>query len=144
MFYSTCCRAKSKSLFISLKEPFSVSYLEEMNFKTSPDCLEASTSRTQTRPHLVLPFHNAVPEAVEGLGRRPVQFSQRHRELVVRGLQEVQLERVLAAEKYCAELTPLERSAWSWAVCAQAKLTSSSCCSVSSRFFWVENDGFPE
>lgn len=52
------------------------------------------------RPHLVLPFHNAVPEAVKGLGRRPVQFSQCLRELVVRGLQEIQLERILTAEKY--------------------------------------------
>lgn len=50
--------------------------------------------------HLVLPFHNAVPEAVKGLGRRPVQSSQRFRELVVRGLEEVQLERILPATKY--------------------------------------------
>lgn len=55
-------------------------------------------------PHLVLPFHNAVPEAVEGLARRPAQLSQGPRELVVRRLQEIQLERILAAENNRREL----------------------------------------
>lgn len=47
--------------------------------------------------HLVLPFHNAVPETVKGLARGPAQFGQRCRELVVRGLQEIQLEGILQA-----------------------------------------------
>lgn len=50
-------------------------------------------------PHLVLPFHDAVPEAVKGLGRRAVQLSQRLRELEVCGLQEIQLERILTTGK---------------------------------------------
>lgn len=117
MFYITFyitwdCGVKSKCFFtFYLSEgTFFISVLEEFNFllpffKTSPDCFGSVDEGRRYSPdqmcsHLVLPFHNAVPEAVKGLGRRPVQSSQRFRELVVRGLEEVQLERILPATKY--------------------------------------------
>lgn len=160
MFYITFyitwdCGVKSKRFFtFYLSEgTFFISVLEEFNFllpffKTSPDCFgSVDEGRRFSRPDVFSPCPS-ISQCCPWSGERTWSSSRSVQPALPRACSAWPRGgpawENTAGDKIQRQLRrPLSDQRRAGCV-RTAKLTSSSCCSVSSRFFWVENDGFPE